>query len=89
MVEQPEGSSLANHPRFQQILAIVKASCLQKTKKWIESVNTSSCDFFMLSDVLLKYPRSLPALFGWGRSRVKHLSGTDSGAMTASSLRRW
>ena len=85
LVEQPEGSSLPNHPRFQEIFAIVRDSCL---KKWIE---TKRCDWFILyrHDLLLKYLRSIPPLFGWGHSRVKRRSGTDSGAMTSSSLRRW
>ena len=32
LIEQPEGSSLPHHPRFQELLSIVKAACLKMFK---------------------------------------------------------
>ena len=96
IIEQPEGSTLPNHPRFQELLSIVKETChnsqCQKSKcskfqsfAFAICLNTHS---FKIEPVTFEQPRSSPALSGWGLLKEEPQNVTGCGAMTGQSWKR-
>lgn len=83
LVEQPEGSTLPNHPLFQQLLSTVKAVCLHSAKIKMKLNN------LMLNpptvSVLFQKIRYFPVRFGWVLSMEKLPSDIGCGATTQSS----